>query len=205
MERGNIVLLGIMAFWSILLTLLLCKSCHKDLEKIIVTVPAVSGTFESVKPIHTVITKTKTVTTKDTSLISKLQSENDKLKCDFEKANDSLKLVIFNQAIQLKEFSHTFNDSNITATASGIVRGEVQSLKLNYTIKEKTVIVPKPKETVFRLLGGLEIGNNKTLDNFTAKANLMFQNRKGNIISGSIDMNQNVFLGYNAQIFQVKR
>ena len=98
------------------------------------------------------------------------------------------------------------NDDNLLLNIDGIVQGEVKEITPSYTIKPKKVEVQvKPKETVFRLLGGLEVGNNTKLDGFAAKANLMLQNKKGNIISGSFDTNQTIWIGYNFSIFDIKR
>jgi hypothetical protein len=188
------------------------RNCHSTNTQI--TIPAVSGKFESKKPIHTPISKMETTekrvgsktehTDKENELLSKLLAENERLKCDFEKASDSLKLVIYNQSIQLNNFTQTFDDANITATASGIVRGEIQSLKLDYTVKEKKVEIPKPKETVFRLLGGFEAGMSPALSNFTVKGNLFVQNKKGNLFSASYDTQQRIWVGYSASIFNIK-
>jgi hypothetical protein len=146
----------------------------------------------------------KTEHTAENELLSKLLAENERLKCDFEKASDSLKLIIYNQAIQLNSYTQTFDDENITGTASGIVRGEIQSMKFDYTIKEKKIDTPKPKETAFRLLGGLEAGINPTIGNFAAKGNMMFQNKKGNIFSASYDTQNRIWIGYSASLLNIK-
>lgn len=196
---------------AIVAVLLFMRNCHSTNTQI--TIPAVSGKFDAVKPAHTPITAnspqlersggSKTEQTEN-ELLSKLLAENEKMKCDFEKASDSLKLIIYNQAIQLNNFTQTFDDENITATASGIVRGEIQSLKLDYTVKEKKIDIPKPKETVFRLLGGVEAGNTTSLDNFAVKGNLMFQNKRGNLFSASFDTKQMIWVGYSTSIFNIK-
>jgi hypothetical protein len=179
-----------------------------------VEVPKVIGGFESKKPDHVQVDKWSNSTTlkKTETIFSEnpidkiLIAENEKLKADFAKANDSIKELKFNQAIQLNKFSTKFEDSNLTLNINGIVQGEVKEITPNYIIKEKKIDVPvKTKETVFRLLGGLELGNNTQLDNFNIKANLMLQNRKGNIISGSFDTQQNIWIGYNVSIFNIKR
>ena len=88
----------------------------------------------------------------------------------------------------------------------GIVQGEVKEITPSYIWKKQEVEVPvKTKETFFRLLGGLEIGNNISLSNPIFKANLGVQNRKGNIITGSYDSNKNIYVGYQFSIFNIKR
>lgn len=181
-----------------------------------VIIPEVKAKFESKKPAHEPIVinanntanvqKGKTITVED-PIDKKLIAENEKLKTAFAKETDSLKKVIaYNKAIQLNKFSTKFEDENLVLNINGVVQGEVKEITPNYTIKEKKMEVPvKQKETVFRLLGGLELGNNTQLDAFKVKANLMFQNRKGNIISGSFDTNQTVWVGYNISIFDIKK
>jgi hypothetical protein len=198
--------------WILLFFVLWFRGCSgttplPQIAKVIV--PEVKGKFEAKKPVNVPIgqkvSKGKTVY-KENPIDLKLITENEKLKQDFAKETDSLKKVIaYNKAVQLNKFSTKFEDENLLLNIDGIVQGEVKEITPNYTIKEKKVEVQKPKETVFRLLGGMELGNNTKLDGFAAKANLMLQNRKGNIISGSFDTNQNIWIGYNFSIFDIKR
>jgi hypothetical protein len=181
-----------------------------------VIIPEVKGVFESKEPAHEPVVintnnkanvqKGKTITVEN-PIDGKLIAENEKLKTAFAKETDSLKKVIaYNKAIQLNKFSTKFEDENLVLNINGVVQGEVKEITPGYKIKEKKIEVPvKPKETVFRLLGGMELGNNTKLDGFAAKANLMLQNKKGNILSGSFDTNQNIWIGYNFSIFDIKR
>lgn len=179
-----------------------------------VTIPAVVGKFESKKPNHEpVLIKANSPQLenikpiyRENPLNEKLLAENEKLKNDYSKMSDSLKAKTYEKAIELNSFSSKFEDDNLKINIEGIVRGEVQEITPSYIIKEKTIpVLIKQKEMVFRLLGGIEIGNNLKLDNFSVKANLMFQNRKGNIFSGSFDTSQTIWIGYNASIFNIKR
>jgi hypothetical protein len=198
--------------WILLFIVLWFRGCSSTLStpqftKVIV--PEVKGKFEAKKPVNTPIgqkvSKGKMVYIEN-EIDPKLVAENEKLKSDFSKASDSIKKLQFAKAIQLNKFSTTFEDDNLLLNIDGIVQGEVKEITPNYTIKEKKIEVQvKPKETVFRLLGGLEVGNNTKLDGFAVKGNLMLQNRKGNIISGSFDTNKNICIGYHFSIFDIKR
>lgn len=204
--------------WLLLFILLWFKGCSNNppIPQIAkVKVPEVKGKFEAKKPEH------KAVASKigsysrhqengpiyiENPIDPKLLVENEKLKEDFAKANDSIKKLQFSKAIQLNHFSSKFEDDNLILNINGVVRGEVEEITPNYTIKEKKIDVTiKPKETVFRLLGGLELGNSTTLDAFKVRANIMLQNRKGNILSASFDTNKTIWIGYNASIFDIKR
>lgn len=198
--------------WVLLFFVLWFRGCSStpttpQLTKVIV--PEVKGKFEPKKPVNTAIgqkvSKGKTVYI-DNPIDPLLLAENENLKQDFAKASDSIKKLQFAKAIQLNRFSTTFDDDNLFLNIDGIVQGEVKEITPSYTIKPKKVEVQvKPKETVFRLLGGMELGNNTKLDGFAAKANLMLQNKKGDIISGSFDTNQTIWIGYNFSIFDIKR
>ncbi len=201
--------------WILLFFALWFKGCSHN-EKSTVTakvvIPEVKGKFEAKKPINVPILSPSRRQENDKKIYienpidPKLIAENEKMKSDFAKETDSLKKIIaYNKAVQLNKFSTKFEDDNLLLNIDGIVQGEVKEITPNYTIKEKKVEVQvKPKETVFRLLGGVELGNNTKLDGFAAKANLMLQNRKGNIISGSFDTNQTIWIGYNFSIFDIK-
>jgi hypothetical protein len=204
--------------WILLFIFLWLNSCsHAEKSTVTATaiVPEVKGQFEVKKVINIpIVIKANLPQLKKGEKIyvenpvdEKLIAENEKLKLDFAKETDSLKKIIaYNKAVQLNKFSSKFEDDNLLLNIDGIVQGEVKEITPRYTIKEKKVgIQVKPKETIFRLLGGLELGNNTKLDNFNIKANLMLQNRKGNIISGSFDTQQNIWMGYNVKIFDIKR
>jgi len=130
---------------------------------------------------------------------------NTELVEQYVKAKDSIeRLNLYLKSIQLNSFSSKFEDDNLLLNINGTVRGEVQEITPSYTIKKREVEV-KTKETVFRLLAGAEVGSSIIVPKLNFKANLMFQNRKGDIISGSYDTNQTVWLGYNKSIFNIKR
>lgn len=202
--------------WILLFAVLWFRGCSSTpatpkLTKVIV--PEVKGKFEVKKPVSVKIESFSRHREDDKNIYieneidQKLITENEKLKQDFAKEKDSLKRIIaYNKAVQLNKFSSDFEDDNILINIEGIVQGEVKEITPGYKIKEKKVeVLVKPKETVFRLLGGMELGNNTKLDGFAAKANLMLQNKKGNIISGSFDTNQTIWIGYNFSIFDIKR
>jgi hypothetical protein len=189
-----------------------------------VIVPEVKAKFEAKKPAHEPIVinanktenvqKGKTVFVEnpiDEKLIDeKLIAENEKLKTAFAKETDSLKKVIaYNKAIQLNEFSTKFEDENVVLNINGVVQGEVKEITPNYTIKKKEVEVPvKVKETVLRVLAGGAIGLNKELNQAAYQLDLNFQNRKGNIISAEylkIGGQEFGMVGYKHSIINIKR
>jgi hypothetical protein len=179
-----------------------------------ITVPEVKGSFNSKVPKHTPIvmnSKNEAEVQKGEAAfyeneIDKMIAESEKLKQDFAKANDSIKKLQYSKAIQLNKFNSIFEDDAIKININGIAQGEVKGFSPTYTIKERKLEVPvQAKETAFRILAGMEVGNNTALNDFKVKANIMFQNRKGNILSASFDTNQTIWVGYNFSILNVKR
>jgi len=185
-----------------------CSSEAKSVKETKIKMPEAKAVFETQKPeqMPIILTQKSKPVYLNNPINESLLEENEKLKSDYSKMSDSLKSKAFDKAIELNQFSSKFEDENMLLNINGTVRGEVLGITPSYIIKAKEIPIQiKEKQTVFRLLGGLELGNNLQLNSFKSKGNLMFQNRKGNIISGSFDTNQTVWIGYNASIFEVKR
>lgn len=203
----------------IVLLFFVFRSCQGNEESTVtakVVVPEAKGTFGSKKPVHEAISpkKERTATGKEILQVEnpidkKLIEENEKLKKDFAKANDSIKQLSFNKAIQLNKFSTKFEDDNLVLNIDGIVQGEVKEITPNYKIKEKKIEVPvKVKETVLRVLAGGAIGLNKELNQAAYQLDLNFQNRKGNMFSAEylkIGSQEFGMIGYKHSIINIKR
>lgn len=197
------------------------KGCSNDEQKTIdVKVPSVSGKFESVKPEQKPIKNDKVPEIKKVfqykdlskkereflqSEISRLLAENEQLDKDFQNANDSLMQVIYKNAIEIKYFSHKWENDTLSANVKGLVRGEIQNINLDYKIKTRTVTIPNPKEVKFRLLAGVEVGNTKEFNDFKTKANIGFQNAKGAVLSIGADTEQRFYVGYTIPIITIRR
>lgn len=212
----NFILLAVLAF---LIFLLFTKGCKAEkTEPVTISVPEQSGKFNQVKPVQKpvapigqkVSNKNKSKSDKSNNEILQkkidlLLQENKRLQSAYENANDSLQLALYNKAIEVKSFKQDYENENIFISANGLVRGEVQSLGFDYKIKERKVEVKPQKQTFLRVLAGAEIGNSKSLDQFSVKGNLFFQNRKGNILSTAVDTDQRFYIGYNFSILNLKR
>lgn len=186
--------------WVLLSLFLLLKTCESN-ETITATIPEKKGKFEAVKPNHEPIgnieqfkkpTIRKNLSNADKSKkeidflqseIDALLQENKTLIDNFSKAPDTVKKTEYAKAIQLNEFSQTYNDSLVNIKAKGLVRGTVEKLGFEYKIKEQKIKLPIKKKIGVYL--GSEIGINKDLNQFTYKANLGIQNKKGNIYRAS--------------------
>ena len=169
------------------------KGCNSG-KKQIITIPEVKGKFDAVKPSQKeikLVDNSVGVATTEKTRGAVNQSEIDRLKNEYalnveqmasevqylESIADSLGLanfelqqIIINHS-KVKEFKQTFDDANLKANVSGIVfKNEVQSVKLDYTIKERQIETAVTKG----LYVGGEFGSNKDLDQFTYKIDLEY-------------------------------
>ena len=181
----------------------------KEIKTVKVIVPTVTGKLESKKPELKPLEIKQKRTVKKDGLVYKenpfniiLAEENAKLKADYSKMSDSLKSKAYNKAIELNTFSYKSEDKYLKLTIDGIVRGEVSEITPSYTIKEReSEVSVKEKLPGLKVLGGVEVGNTKTLDDLSFKGSVLFQNRKGNIISAGYDTDNKIWLGYYRSIF----
>jgi hypothetical protein len=197
--------------WIILFVFLWANGCSRfdsEPQKIKVIVPELKGVFKAKKPEHKVLIETDTVF-KNNPINKMLIAENIKLKADFAKANDSIKQLSFNKAIELKYFKSDFEDEFVKITIDGIVQGEVKEFNPSYTIKERELEVSvKQKETVLRVLVGGSLGFNKAMNKAVYGFDLGFQNRKGNIITAEylkVGTSEFASIGFKKSILTVKR
>ncbi len=185
------------------------KSCDSETVKtktITVTTPEKKGSFTPVKPDTIHVFKNRLVkgdpVIKENPLNNKLLEENENLKAKFKSVSDSIKLAMFEEANQITQFSSKFEDDNQIIYINGTARGEVKEIAPSYTIKQqKSDVSIKEKLPGLRVLSGFEVGNTKTLDDLSFKGSVLFQNRKGNIISAGYDTDKKIWLGYYRSIF----
>lgn len=197
---------------AILAIILFFKGCgSKDPETIKVKVPEVTGEFEKQEPDYEPVPEIPYVIQWKERTIEIPNPVNDSLVKIYQQAmaeNDSLKqMLLYLDAIQLRNFSNDFEDEYLKLTVSGQVQGKLKYIKPEYTIKERTVEVDDP-ETSLRFLAGFEFGANEGISTFPLKANLRMQNAKGNILSGSFMRlgDQNFYLvGFDFSILNIKR
>jgi hypothetical protein len=219
MKNNKILYLG----WILFFASLFFRGCGNSQPKnepTQINIPATSGVFESQKPNQVPAVKKmvigqnlsknhliiKSKIDKLENDISQLYKENEILLSEFKNETDSLKRVILYQnAIAINKFSDTFEDENLLLNIEGIVRGEVQSITPNYTIKAKTIQAPVLKEMKFRMLAGVGIGNSLQFDKPLFNAALGFQNKKGNVLLGSFDTEKRISINYYQSIFTIKR
>jgi len=205
-------------YWKIIvIVILLCvillmRKCEPNPSYATVTIPEKKGVFKPEKPTHKEVVKFKDkIVYKDgiNSVVENplneiLLKENEILKDQFKVVDSVNKILLYEKAIQINQFSTKFEDDNLLLNIEGLVRGEVQEITPSYTIKEKKIQVPE-KSVVFRFSGGLEVGNNLQLDKLSIKGNLGLQGKKGDIYTISYDDQKNIWIGFQKSIFSIKK
>ena len=184
-----------------------CSISKSEPKIITVEVPAKVGKFDPKIPVSVPVFNNPIyikgdIIEKQNPINIKLLAENEILKDNFRKSDSVNKLLQYENSIQINKFSTTFEDDNLTLTIDGVVRGEVKEITPSYTIKQqKADVLIADKLPGLRVLGGIEVGNTKILDDLSFKGSVLFQNRKGNIISAGYDTDNKIWLGYYRSIF----
>ena len=151
--------------------------------------------YEVVKIKDKTIYRTKTIYKENDSLVGVLLVQNEAMKAEFAKLNDSLHWVKYAQAIEINEFTKELEDEKIKIKAYGVARGQVQSIGIDYTIK------PQPIPSRNHLYLGFSVGNTYQFNNALFTGSLGYQQKKGNIIELGFDSEKRIVLGYKIKLF----
>jgi hypothetical protein len=178
--------------WVLFIICLLIK-CNPSEKEIVIPEKVGSFTPET-EIIHVPVEKTifKPKWYKDTKsereLKKEIEEQNEKIKVydeeiewmrgEFAYMDSIQKAEAYNNATKLNKFSTDFEDDYLKLNIQGIVRGEVKEITPHYLIKEQKIKVSSEK---IKLLGGVGVGTNFELNQFTYKLNLGLQNKKHNI------------------------
>ena len=212
-ETILIILLAIALFF------LWDAKCSGSGNKITLKTKEVKGGFEMVKPKQTEITQSliNNVPNKDNSRVqnsfahekndsinTKLLAENEALIKAFATYTDSVKQAKYNEAISLKDFSQTFNDTSLTVNVFGKVRGEVIGIGMNYTIKPQTINATLKQYTVFL---GVNTVSNPSFSNTAVLPTISYLNAKGMLFTAGKDKicNDCYMAGLQTRIFSINR
>lgn len=119
----------------------------------------------------------------------------------FEKASDSIKINMFIEATKIRQYKQQFNDSIADVSIFAETKGELLKIAPTVIIKSR---LPE-KKTMFAVYTGAGAYIDPSL-NINYKLNLRFQNKRGDLISGSYDIfNKAVFLEYDVRILNIKK
>jgi hypothetical protein len=198
--------IGWIAFFGLFFFMRMCQGDTTVKKN---TIPEIKGKFETNKVDHEPIIisnkETKFVYLKqDASLkktIDSLLDQTEKMKKDFAKMPDTVKIIEYEKAIQLNEFSKKVEDDTIIIDIHGASRGTIENLFVDYTVKKREIDIPVKKK--IGVYFGSEIGTNTNLNQFTYKLNLGVQNKKGTIYTTSYQKtssNNYILIGMNFKL-----
>ena len=205
--------------WILLILLLFFRGCgNSETGTTSVTIPAITKTLPADTIVkHQVLEvkkmvrdrKTENKYLKDISeaeqRIIAYQEEIDNMQSEFMWGDSIKQAELYRLATELKSFETELEDEYLKLKINGIIAGnEVKEITPTYTIKKREVNVPK-KETKFRMLGGVGIGNTLMFNKPIFNANVGFQNKKGNILTIGYDTETRILLGYNFSIFKIDK
>lgn len=159
----------------LILCVLLFKCCTKkpvDTKEIIIK--------ETIKVFDTVYKIKHDTIDRKNPINKKLIAENNEPQKKYNKATPEGKDSIYAEAISIKDFSHTFEDSLSKVDVNGQVRGEVLNMFATVTLKERKIPITQSEVKYRVLAGGLIQQSDKTQYN----ALLGFQSKKGHIYLG---------------------
>lgn len=207
--KKNITLASLALNFILVLVIVLMRGCSPDCPPVVN-----KGSFPVAKPDHVTITpetvkspvkpkkrgKTPAQTFIDDNrpLIDSLLADNQRLQKDFETAADSLKAALFANQIAIKAFSKTWQDDQMKLTVTGVARGEVMGMSADWEFTQTE------KRNPWRIIGKFEIGSDIDFSEVAIKPGIMFQSRKGQIFSASVDSRQRVWIGAGMTIFESK-
>lgn len=185
------IIIGLLIF-----SLFLQRSCSNKIIK-----PREVIKYDTIfKPIAskpTIITKYKTIKGKNILIPGKIDTVEVKV---FEQSVDSTKLNMYVNATKIRSYTTQFNKSDVDISIYTETKGELLKIVPTVTIKQSKV-----KEVVFAMYGGIEVYNNLQLSNPGVKVDLGIQNKKGDIFTGGYDTNQNIYVGFKKQLFNIKK
>lgn len=175
--------------------------CSSNKSNIIYKTKLVKQFDTIYKPIELpskIITKYKTI--KGDTIFIKGKVDTVEVKV-FEKAEDSTKIKMFANATKIRQYKNEFNDSIADVSIFTETKGELLKIAPKITIKAR---LPE-KKTVFALYGGggLYLYN---LEKPSYKLNLRFQNKRGDLFSGSYDpLTKSGFVDYDLRFINIKK
>lgn len=119
----------------------------------------------------------------------------------FEKADDNKQLELYTDAIKIRQYKQEFKDSLADISIFAETKGELLKMAPTITIKAR---LPE-KKTTFALYVGGGLYSYK-LDDVKYKLNLRFQNKKGDLFSGSFDpQTKSIFIDYDLRILNIRK
>lgn len=169
----------------------------KEIKNIKVTVPASSGTSPIIIKPKPLIQIKDSLIYKDSLIVTENPFDKELADKYINLESETARLKEYINSIQVRKYQIPFENDTIKIVGDVEVQGTLNSLRYNWTIKERKLDVPVKlnKKTWGVLIGG-GISNTKELDKFNFTGNAGIQTNNGNIILGGYSFDQSISLTY---------
>lgn len=169
----------------------------KEIKNIKVTVPASSGTSPIIINPKPLIQVKDSLIYKDSLIVTENPFNKELADKYISLESETARLKEYINSIQVRKYQIPFENDTIKIVGDVEVQGTLNSLRYNWTIKERKLDVPVKlnKKTWGVLIGG-GISNTKELDKFNFTGNAGVQTNNGNIILGGYSFDQSISLTY---------
>lgn len=182
----------------LLIIIFLQRSCDNKIVYKTKLVKQFDTIYKPVELPSKTITKYKNIKGDVVYLLGKVDTVEIKT---FEKAPDTVKVSMYTNVTKIRQYRNDFNDSIADISIFTETKGELLKIAPTITIKAR---LPE-KKTVFALYGGggLYLYN---LEKPSYKLNLRFQNKRGDLFSGSYDpLTKSCFIDYDFRFINIKK
>lgn len=129
------------------------------------------------------------------SELERVLRDNDSAYAYFMKANDSLQAEIYKRSIEPKYFYNVLNDSLVKIETDGIVRGNIESTQIRYTLKPRTASI-QPQRAI--IIGAMARMYEKTL----IVPNIAYKARNGFTYTLGYDTDKKVWIGISRDLIK---
>ena len=188
---------------ALLAIIIVPKACNKTVTKVKhqkVEIPIINGKFEAQKPkeIKSPIIRDTVIVKGDTVYLDK-PVDKEMMKKFMEVQGNSVETMkLYQNAIQIRSFTDTFEDKYIKIDMEAESVGKVNWMKPKYTIKPQTIDVPilVEEEQKMNLYGGIELTNGIKVIAPTIKGNIFIQKTNGDMYSFGVNNKKDISVGY---------
>lgn len=182
-----------------------CSGRKKSNDAIDITIPEITGTLTDTLPKEDKMDTTYLYKFKDTLI--KYYNPVDTVYIEkYIKSSDNKKVDLYADAIATRKYKNTVEDSIISIEYQAETQGRLNSINLNYKIKERTYTIPKQPEEKFSLYLGGGLKTNKDLDKleFSPKVGVQVNDKGLFYAEYGID-SKTIQLGYVYKITSIKK
>lgn len=166
-------------------------SALEDETPIEIIVPEEKGEF-NITPKEKEVVYRDSIIYKDKLIYIDRPVDENRIK-EFEYADEDEKGELYIECIKEREYEDIVEDENVMISYWAKTTGTLDDFKIDYTVKEKTIIHPSKKNTFY--YGGELITNTESLEKINFKGSLLLENKSSKIYSLGYDMNKNIYLG----------